>query len=285
MPGIKKRSFSPPDGSEVQPRAAKITRQINKYQTQPPAKLLDADDKVTNEFPAVLVPRDPYDDTFATKARNAQQNPYTGEPVQFIQELTAEDIAYQKRKQEDVNKLRYDSWFMSTLDMSNPVEVQLAREKGLLKEYFDSREKTIDYWHEISRQIAKMRLLGRSYWGPEDYRLAFAIKTGVLKLPKGSLFDPKSYLLGEASEANIKRGFFNPLRLFKGLRSRYLRTHEDPFPDLSAPKDSPLVTGIPGADTGSADLFGVMDYAQGPAYGAPPFSTAPMSRMGGPTHL
>lgn len=229
-------SVHPPQGREQQARAHNTTAAINSMQTQPAVQITENDSgsgPISNEFPAQLVPRDEYDDVYAIKQRNAARNPYTGAPTQFVQEITKEDLDYQKRKQEVVNQLRYKKWLADAIDMSDPNAVSLARERGVLKDYFDDREKLIDYAHDLSRQIAKMRLNGRSTWGPEEYKLAFAIKSGVLELPKGSLMDPSSYRNGKSNDANIKRGFFNPNRLFPGMRSRYLRNHEDPFPDLT----------------------------------------------------
>lgn len=233
-----KGGVHPPKGIEQQAKAEAITNEINSMQTQPPITLDvqgGADGtagQISNQFPAMLVPRDPYDDTFAMKQRNVERNPYGAETI-FTQELTKEDLDYQKRKQEVVNNIRYKTWLTNCIDMSDPASVALAREKGVLSDYYDDREKLIDYWHDVSAKIAKMKLLGRSAWGPEDYKLAFAIKTGVLKLPHGSLMDPASYKLEGPDEAtNFQRGFFNPKRMFKQVVSKYLRSHEDPFPDL-----------------------------------------------------
>lgn len=248
-----KGGVHPPKGSEQQAKAAKITSEINSMQTQPPVQLpTENDDNYTNQFPANLVPKDSYDDTFAMKQRNAAADPYTGRPVQFTQEITKEDLDYQKRKQEVVNNLRYKTWLTNAIDMSDPAQVALAREKGVLGDYYDEREKLIDYWHDVSARIAKMRLLGRSAWGPEDYKLAYAIKTGVLRLPGGSLMSPDSYRLGGSSLDNKRRGFFNPHRMFRGWSSRFLRSREDPFPELSAgvPLQSGLWTGRATGDGG-----------------------------------
>lgn len=254
-----KGAVHPPKGSEQQAKAAKITKEIDSMQTQPPVQLnheQSGDKEFSNQFPANLVPRDPYDDVYAQKKRNVEKNPYGG-TTQFVQTLDKEDLAYQKRKQEVVNNLRYKTWLTNCIDMTDPAQVALAREKGVLGDYYDDREKLIDYMHDISAKIAKMRLLGRSAWGPEEYKLAYAVKSGVLKLPKESLMNPRAYLLGDkgSNEKNIARGFFNPFRMFKSITSKYLRDTEDPFPELSgtAAPDGPWASMIPGgmfADAG-----------------------------------
>lgn len=266
-----KGGIHPPKGTEQQAKAESITNEINSMQTQPPITLqVDGgangnEGDITNQFPAMLVPRDPYDDTFALKHRNVRENPYGGRTM-FTQELTKEDLDYQKRKAEVVNNIRYKTWLTNCIDMSDPASVALAREKGVLSDYYDDREKLIDYWHDVSSKIAKMKLLGRSAWGPEDYKLAFAIKTGVLKLPKGSLMDPASYkkIGGSGDDAdNFNRGFFNPKRLFKQITSKYLRSHEDPFPELTDFEKDSVGISIPGlwphTNKGNVDAT---DYSQ-----------------------
>lgn len=264
-----KGGVHPPKGTEQQARAESITNEINSMQTQPPIALdvqggPEGDKgQITNQFPAMLVPRDPYDDTFAMKARNAASNPYTGSPVQFHQEITKEDLDFQKRKQEVVNNVRYKTWLTNCIDMSDPASVALAREKGVLSDYYDDREKLIDYWHDVSARIAKMKLLGRSAWGPEEYKLAFAIKTGVLKLPDGSLMDPKSYKLGERTTGdNFTRGFFNPKRMFKQVVTKYLRSNEDPFPDLTNFEKDTNPIDIAGLYKGTGDTSTMWDMPQ-----------------------
>lgn len=261
-----KGGIHPPKGTEQQARAEAITNDINSMQTQPPMQLpteQDGTNTLTNQFPANLVPRDPYDDTYALKKRNVDNNPYGVGKDQtiFTQEITKEDLDYQKRKAQVVNNLRYKTWLMNCLDMADPASVALAREKGVLSDYYDDREKLIDYWHDVSAKIAKMRLLGRSAWGPEEYKLAFALKTGVLKLPTGSLMNPEAYKLGESNDHNYTRGIFNPLKMFKQATSKYLQHHEDPFPELSGVNAAGNfdAVAIPGLWT--AQNFGDVDAA------------------------
>lgn len=248
---------NPPRGEGQQAKAHATVSSINQYQTHPAQQLPHEEDNgkdFSNQFPAQYFPRDPYDDTAELKGRNIAKNPYTGVPATVVTELTKEDLDYQKRKQDDLDNFVYKSWLYNTIDMTDPAQVQLAREKGVLNEYFDEREKLIDYWHDVSARIAKMRLLGRSEWGPEDYKLAYAIKSGVMKLPKGSLMNPQSYLDGMNTKNSINRGLFNPFRLFPTRTDKYLRTQEDPFKDLSdAPTQGDAWAGLSGVLPG---MFG-----------------------------
>jgi hypothetical protein len=78
-----------------------------------------------------------------------------------------------------------------------------------------------------------MRLLGRASWSKEDYELCYAIKQGYVQLPKGSLFNPDSYNLGQDGSANLKRGLFNVRRWAGELKDpKFLRKDNDPFPEM-----------------------------------------------------
>lgn len=109
----------------------------------------------------------------------------------------------------------------------------LARQNGALGDYYETRLQVIDEAHEISRRIARMRLLGRASWSREDYQLAFALKHGYIKLPKGSLYDPAAYNTEPDNASAIRRGLFNVKRWVGDLRdSSRLRVDNDPFPEL-----------------------------------------------------
>lgn len=108
--------------------------------------------------------------------------------------------------------------------------MHIAREKGLLGEYYNDRLELIDHMHELSRRVARMKLLGVAAWDKEDYELAYAIKTGIVKLPKGELFNPESYLLDKDVKSAMRRGLFN-VRRYTEPRLDYFGK-QDPFPNL-----------------------------------------------------
>jgi hypothetical protein len=112
-----------PKGEGQQAKATAITKNINRHHTQPPFRLRP---DVTNEFPAHLIPMDAYDDVAALKKRIGGENPINGKKgqkgVQYQARITKDDIDYLKRKQEVTNKLRYQKWLLSTIDMSDPVQ-------------------------------------------------------------------------------------------------------------------------------------------------------------------
>lgn len=111
------------------------------------------------------------------------------------------------------------------------ITVYIAKEKGVLGDFYDQRLEVIDFYHDLSRRIARMRLLGTAHWTKEDYELAFAIKAGYIRIPSGPLYMPNSYVFGTA-DAEIKRGLFNVRRWVGPVSAHGLRSDQDPFPNL-----------------------------------------------------
>ena len=113
--------------------------------------------------------------------------------------------------------------------------MHLARQQGLLQDYDKEQVEILEENIKNVLEVAKMRALGRDRWGPEQYQLAFMIKHGIIKLPRGDkpLWDPEAHMMGESDESAIKRGLFNVRRWLGQTRGgQYLRTNQDPFPDL-----------------------------------------------------
>ena len=127
----------------------------------------------------------------------------------------------------------------------------------MLGDWYDQRLEVIDYYHDMSRRIARMRLLGTAAWTKEDYELAFAIKAGYLRLPNGALYLPESYTFGETPDQQVKRGLFNVRRwVGDNVNGTRLRNLQDPFPDLPT-------SVLAGRGLGAQDLG-----AGGAAYGS-----------------
>ena len=127
----------------------------------------------------------------------------------------------------------------------------IARERGVLGDWYEQRLELIDEMHEISKRVAKMRLLGRANWGKEDYELAYAIKNGHLQIPTGALWDPKSYEFDPDVTSAIKRGLFNPRRWHSWKDPKTEKRQNDPFPDLPSAVSRPT--------TGNRFLWPVAD--------------------------
>lgn len=234
----------PPDGPALQAKAHKTQNRVNKYRTQPPVTLQNVTDEsgnqVGNNFPGQFIPADSYDDTFERKKRLIEKNPFSDNaPTQFVAEVTPEDLAYMKRKDEVQDMYNYESWKQSLWDHADPSSVYIAREKGLTKFADQKALEEIDRQCELQKQVARMRILGPAGWTDKDLPIAYQIKRGEIQLADGPLWDPKSYKFGNPSYKNKQRGFFNPIKLFPKLASTYLRKNNDPFPDLKEPGKIP----------------------------------------------
>lgn len=106
----------------------------------------------------------------------------------------------------------------------------MAKKKGVLDEYYKTREETIDFYHKLSKKIAKLRLRGISSWKPKHYKLMYALAAGVLMPPSAelALWNPNAYLGMKNKETTFRRGLFNPHVLF----TENVKTtgwNEDPF--------------------------------------------------------
>lgn len=124
----------PPKGREQQARAAKLTKDINSMQTQPPIQIPHQTND-TNNWPYTAIPRDAYDDDFATKQRNTMKNPYTGKPTTTVMHITKDDLEYQKRKAQVANNLKYQTWLINNIDMTDPKQgtSSLRAKKAVIK--------------------------------------------------------------------------------------------------------------------------------------------------------
>ncbi len=106
----------------------------------------------------------------------------------------------------------------------------MAKKKGVLDEYYKTREESIDFYHKLSKKIAKLRLRGISSWKPKHYKLMYALAAGVLMPPSAqlALWDPNAYLGMKNKETTFRRGLFNPHVLFT-QKVKTVGSKEDPF--------------------------------------------------------
>lgn len=102
-----------------------------------------------------------------------------------------------------------------------------------MPEYFERREQQIDEVADLQKQIALLLLYGPR--SKSDLLLEYAIRNGKLNVPKGAIWDPKSwYTDAETSMAGMARGMFNPRRYVSAPTRRALGDRWD----LSNFKDS-----------------------------------------------
>lgn len=96
--------------------------------------------KRSNEFPARLVPKDDYDNRIAVKqdmigggvgsGGTDNKDAIYGNPVQMVMPISERDIDWYEGKRKASNYLQFKEWLHSTIDMSDPVQVALARQNG-----------------------------------------------------------------------------------------------------------------------------------------------------------
>lgn len=96
--------------------------------------------KRSNEFPARLVPKDDYDNRIAVKqdmigggvgsGGTDNRDAIYGNPVQMVMPISERDVDWYEGKRKASNYLQFKEWLHSTIDMSDPVQVALARQNG-----------------------------------------------------------------------------------------------------------------------------------------------------------
>jgi len=152
-------------------------------------------------FPVRLYPHDKDDNLMELKAN-------VDEGLFGKKELTTKDLEYLQRKKEALNAAQYKQYVAQMFNSQNPAELQMLNQ--LAPEILQEKMEIIDTEAELDARLAKMRLRGFPR-DAEDLKLAFAIKSGNVKLPDGTLWDPSSWRNKESALATINRGLFSPM--------------------------------------------------------------------------
>jgi hypothetical protein len=110
-----------------QARADGLESRMNSRLDQPAIQVgPNRDDRGYANFPAKLIPKDPYDNTYATKYEQLNDPMYQGAghdgKPQLVMPITQEDIAFSERKRKIQEKLKFDNWMATVIDLSNPTE-------------------------------------------------------------------------------------------------------------------------------------------------------------------
>ena len=109
----------------------------------------------------------------------------------------------------------------------------MARQNGLLDDVVDNQWQVIQENANNALQVAKMKLHGKDRWTKEDYEFLFLVKKGIIKIPKGPIWDPTTHMLGGSNASNLSRGLFNVMRwLGPGIKGSKYQHAQDPFPDV-----------------------------------------------------
>jgi len=183
-----------------------------RYQWQLPVSTAAQQQRASNEFPIVPVPKDPYDDIANIKSVYAQGVP-AGSNWQVPFEQS--DAEYLMRKRDAEEKAEFDAWVTQKYDLTDPSQNLMLQ--NIAPELFQRREEIIDVNQNLVSAYAKLRLRGAK--SLSDLELEWLIETGRLELPRGPIWDPLAWRTlqrGTTSdeEWNAKRyrfGLFSPL--------------------------------------------------------------------------
>lgn len=142
----------------------------------------------------------------------------------------------------------------------------IARQNGLLDGVVKSQWDIIQENVNNALQVAKMKVNGRDRWTSEDYQFAFMVKKGIIKIPKGPIWEPKTHMIDKDNASSIKRGLFNVKRWFGSpLDGSDMQYMEDPFPELGDVGGHELKVGNPfhasGSKSGRWDQTVTRNYA------------------------
>lgn len=85
------------------------------------------------DFPARLVPRDPYDATFQEKKEqvNGKTSIFSGDGTQHVinHTMTPQDYDYIQRKRNVQNRLAFEQWMVNAIDLTDPVQGKRSASK------------------------------------------------------------------------------------------------------------------------------------------------------------
>lgn len=123
--------------------------------------------------------------------------------------LEKEDLEYIDKKAQQVELEKFDRWYGSIFDHSDPAQLQIS--KQIYPEWFERRLKAIDETVDFQRSMARINILGIT--NKEDVLTAYAVASGRI--------DPSVYNInvmnpGTPDPAITKKqyeyGFYSPYR-------------------------------------------------------------------------
>jgi len=157
----------------------------------------------THTYPVKLYAPDKYDTNVALK--NAA-------PASFGKKmLSADDLEWMRRKQDQMTAAEFKQFVASMYNKDDPAQLALLHK--VYPELLSEQEEIIDQRFDLIKQLTKIRLHG----GPQDVddlRLLFALNSGAVLLPKGDMWDPKTWsgIAANKSQA-MSRGLFSVVRV------------------------------------------------------------------------
>lgn len=170
-----------------------------------------------NEFPYIPFAQDSYDDIAAIKDAVARDRSAKNYMVPFEQQ----DANYLLRKRAAVEMGNFDRWLNQKFDLNDPAQMFMFQQ--IAPEQFQRRQDVIDYQQNLVSRYAKLRLRGAK--NLSDLQFEWMVETGRIQLPKGPIWDPKSWmteqfmrgantpeLRSEAWGNQYKKGLFSILK-------------------------------------------------------------------------
>lgn len=114
--------FKEPRATGRQAVSDKWSERLDKIDGAPPIQLTS---DVPNEFPARLIPKDPRDRYVEAKelAYEIENEKVRDQgKSQIVRTVTDADIDYAERKRNVLNRLQYDKWLTTAIDLKNPTD-------------------------------------------------------------------------------------------------------------------------------------------------------------------
>jgi len=169
-----------------------------------------AEGGVGTPYPMRLVPHDKYDNIVELKSS-------VREEVLGKKQLTTDDLEWLQRKQEAQNAATYKQYASQIFDLKNPAEVKILNK--IHPEFVAEKEEIIDQRKEMLKTLAHIRLRGFPE-SREELELLYAIGSGNVAPPEGTLWNPESWAKPQGAAGAIERGIFNPTKLFAKVTSQ-----------------------------------------------------------------
>jgi len=152
-------------------------------------------------FPVRLFPHDKDDNLIDLKMK-------ADPAVLGAKTLTTKDLEWLQRKQEAQNAAQFKLYAAQLFDSKNPAELQILNQ--IMPDLLQEKYEIVDRRAELDARLAKMRLRGFPR-DQEDLQLAFAIKSGQVELPEGTLWKPDEWKSKNDVSQKLSRGIFSPL--------------------------------------------------------------------------
>ena len=148
----------------------------------------------------------------AERIRRLRQN-YTKyladklEPAKINYNVTNEELKDLIRVSNEADLYEFDQFFGQSIDFSDPAQARFAYE--IYPDYFEKKEAEVERHLSLQRRLALIRNYGPR--SKEDYMLLWQIEEGLIAIPDGPAFKPRTL---EPEQKDKARGLLNIHRFF-----------------------------------------------------------------------